>query len=103
MLAAGNRRTVPAGRERIILHRRIGAYSGGSVRGRIVFAMLACLLLAPRPARAQEWLETRAGAVRILYRQGNGAEASTLTRGIPPVLADLEKDLDLPLTGEIVV
>lgn len=64
---------------------------------------MACLALASAPVPAQEWLEMRRGPMRILYRQGNGAEASSLARGMPPVLADIEKDLGLPLEGEIVV
>ena len=73
------------------------------MRRGLAVAIVAGLAFASFPARAQEWLETRRGPIRILYRQGNGAEASSLARGIPPVLADIEKDLGLPLPGEIVV
>ena len=67
------------------------------------FVAIWVLAFACFPAAAQEWLETRRGPIRILYRQGNGAEAASLARGMPPVLADIERDLGLPLEGEIVV
>jgi len=63
----------------------------------------AFALLAGTSLWAQDWKVEDHPPIRILYQQGNGAEASVLARGAPAVLADLEEDLGIHVEGPLVV
>jgi len=52
---------------------------------------------------AQEWRIAEQPPFRILYQEGNGAEAEVLRRGAPAVLAALQEDLGIQAEGALTV
>jgi len=73
-------------------------------RGRVFF-MAALLLagLAGNGIGAEEWNVVDRPPFRVLYREGNRTEARALAERAPGILADLERDLGLRLSGSVTV
>ncbi|HEV8377050.1 MAG TPA: hypothetical protein VGR38_12540 [Candidatus Polarisedimenticolia bacterium] len=73
------------------------------MRIQLWIAAFALGLAGAVPAQAQEWKVVEHPPIRILYQQGNGAEAAVLARGAPAVLAQLEEDLGIREEGPFVI